>query len=56
MMHESLFKYINSYITAPLKGTELELVKKAFVLKKIEKKQYFPQEGEVRCANTLHYR
>lgn len=46
-MHEALFKYINGHITAPLKRTEIELVKKAFVPKKIRKKQYLLQEGEV---------
>src|SRR5258707_2746891 len=47
MMHEALFNYINSYIKSPLTTTEMKLVKDAFAPKKIRKKQYFLQEGEV---------
>lgn len=46
-MHDFLFKYINSYASARLTDSEMELIKKAFVPKKIRKKQYFLQEGEV---------
>lgn len=46
-MHESLIKYIESYVTTPLTEKEIEVVKNAFVLKKIRKKQYFLQEGQV---------
>src|SRR5258705_11925662 len=47
MMHEALFNYINSYIKSPLTTTEMKLVKDAFAPKKIRKKQYLLQEGEV---------
>ena len=46
-MHESLIKYIESYATTPLTEKEIEVVKNAVVLKKIRKKQYFLQEGQV---------
>ena len=46
-MHDALISYLHTYITTPLNTTEIELVKKAFVPKKIRKKQYFLQEGEV---------
>ena len=46
-MHESLIKYINSYATTPLTESEIELIKNTFVPKKIRKKQYFLQEGQV---------
>jgi CRP-like cAMP-binding protein len=46
-MHESLIKYINSYATTPLTGSEAELIKNTFVHKKIRKRQYLLQEGQV---------
>ncbi|HEV7783484.1 MAG TPA: Crp/Fnr family transcriptional regulator [Chitinophagaceae bacterium] len=46
-MHDSLIKYINSYTSTPLTDSEVELIKNAFVPKKIRKKQYFLQEGQV---------
>src|SRR3989442_15121277 len=46
-MHESLIRYINSYISTPLTDSEVELIKNTFVPKKIRKRQYFLQEGEV---------
>ena len=46
-MHESLIKYINSYATTPLTESEVELIKNTFVPKKIRKRQYFLQEGQV---------
>src|SRR6202048_1802445 len=50
-MHESLIKYINSYTSTPLTDSEEELIKNIFVPKKIRKRQYFLQEGEV-CKYT----
>ena len=46
-MHDSLIKYINSYTSTPLTNSEVELIKNTFVPKKIRKKQYFLQEGQV---------
>jgi CRP-like cAMP-binding protein len=46
-MHKSLIKYIESYANTPLTKKEIEVVKNAFVPKKIRKKQYFLQEGQV---------
>ena len=46
-MHDSLIKYINSYTSTPLTDSEIELIKDTFVPKKIRKKQYFLQEGQV---------
>jgi CRP-like cAMP-binding protein len=46
-MHDSLIKYINSYISTPLSDSQAALIKKTFVPKKLRKKQYFLQEGEV---------
>jgi CRP-like cAMP-binding protein len=46
-MHESLIKYINSYISTPLTASEIEVIKNIYVHKKIRKKQYFLQEGQV---------
>src|SRR5580658_8715010 len=46
-MYEILYKYINRFTATPLTGNEMELIKNAFVLKKIRKRQYLLQEGEV---------
>ena len=46
-MHDTLIKYINSYTSTPLTDSETELIKNTFVPKKIRKKQYFLQEGQV---------
>ena len=46
-MHQALIKYFNSYVTTPLSGSEEELIKNTFVPKKIRKRQYFLQEGQV---------
>jgi len=46
-MHELLIKYINSYSTTQLSDSEMELIKNAFVPKKIRRRQYFLQEGQV---------
>jgi|SRR6185436_2601057 len=46
-MHDSLIRYINSFASAPLTESEMEVIKKNFIPKKIRKKQYLLQEGEV---------
>jgi len=46
-MHEILYKYINRFTAIPLIEREMELIKNAFVLKKIRKRQYLLQEGEI---------
>jgi CRP-like cAMP-binding protein len=46
-MHDSLIKYINSYISTPLTKTQIELIEDTFVPKRIRKKQHILQEGEV---------
>ena len=46
-MHEYLIKYINSYATAPLTDSEVELIKNGFTPKKFRKRQYLLQQGEV---------
>lgn len=49
-MYDSLIKYINNYISVPLADKDIMLIKKAFVPKKIRKRQYLLQENEV-CKN-----
>jgi|SRR6266496_3950668 len=46
-MHESIITYINGYATTPLTDSEMELIKNTFIPKKIRKRQYFLQEGQV---------
>src|SRR3954467_909277 len=46
-MHEPLIKYINSYAITPLTKDEEELIRETFVYRKIRKKQYLLQAGEV---------
>src|SRR5688572_2838904 len=46
-MHESLIPYIQSFSTTLLKTDTLEEIRRLFVPRKIRKKQYFLQEGEV---------
>lgn len=46
-MYELLFKYISSYATSPLSGEDADLIKSVFIPKKLRKKQYLLQEGEV---------
>jgi CRP-like cAMP-binding protein len=46
-MYESFIKYINDYAATPLAENEIEVIKNTFVPKKIRKRQYFLQEGQV---------
>jgi CRP-like cAMP-binding protein len=46
-MHEKLIDYINQHISSPLSKEEEELVIATFQPKKLRKKQYFLQEGDV---------
>ena len=50
-MHDSLIKYINSFASAPLAESDIEVIKKTFIPKRMRKKQYLLQEGEV-CKYT----
>ncbi|MBA0885042.1 Crp/Fnr family transcriptional regulator [Flavobacterium undicola] len=50
-MHENLFSYINQYTALPLTSEEKALITNAFQPKKIRKKQYFLQEGDI-CKYT----
>lgn len=46
-MHKNLFAYINRYISSPLTIEDEALIAAAFQPKKLRKKQYFLQEGQV---------
>jgi len=46
-MHENLFAYINQHIASPLTSEEQALIAATFQPKKLRKKQYFLQEGDV---------
>jgi CRP-like cAMP-binding protein len=46
-MHESLIKYIERHSTTPLSEGDISSIKEAFVPKKLRKRQYFIQAGEV---------
>nr|WP_298148374.1 Crp/Fnr family transcriptional regulator [Flavobacterium sp.] len=46
-MHEKLIAYINQYSKLPLTAEEQALVTTSFQPKKLRKKQYFLQEGDV---------
>ncbi len=46
-MHETLFQYINQYANSSLTDEEKGLLSSAFLPKKLRKKQYFLQEGDV---------
>lgn len=50
-MHENLLTYINHYSKFPLTSEEESLIIAAYQPKKIRKKQYFLQEGDV-CKYT----
>ena len=46
-MHESLIKYIKGHSITPLTETEIEVIREVFIPKKLRKRQYLLQEGEV---------
>lgn len=46
-MHDIFRKYIDSYISSPIDDEQFEMVRQAFVPKKLRKKQYLVQEGDV---------
>jgi CRP-like cAMP-binding protein len=46
-MHEFLITYIKNHSTTPLSETDIEVIKEVFIPKKIRKRQYLLQEGEV---------
>lgn len=50
-MHKELIKYINNRATSPLTSQEEAMIVAAYQPKKLRKKQYFLQEGEV-CKNA----
>ena len=50
-MHEAIIKYIITHSTTPLTEKDVEVIKDVFVPKKIRKRQYLLQEGEV-CKHT----
>jgi CRP-like cAMP-binding protein len=46
-MHQSLLQYIQNYSSLPLSQAEIETIKNSFIPKKLRKRQYFLQEGNV---------
>lgn len=46
-MHESFIDYIRGHSATPLTESETEIIKNTFVPKKLRKRQYFLQEGNV---------
>lgn len=46
-MPEKLISYINKHASKPLSDGDVTLIRSAFTLKKLRKKQYFLQEGDV---------
>jgi len=46
-MHENLISYITKHSATPLSDNHITLIKEIFIPKKIRKRQYFLQEGEV---------
>jgi two-component sensor histidine kinase len=47
IMYDALLKHINSYSTTPITSNEFDLVKQAFVPRKLKRKEFFLQEGDV---------
>jgi len=50
-MHQQLINYINNHSTSPLTAAEEQLIVAGFQYKKLRKKQYFLQQGDV-CKYT----
>ncbi|NQX56841.1 Crp/Fnr family transcriptional regulator [Pedobacter panaciterrae] len=50
-MHEQLFDYINRYSKQTLSEQEMSIITSVMEPKRLRKKQYFLEEGEI-CANT----
>jgi CRP-like cAMP-binding protein len=50
-MHESLIIYIKNYSVTPLSESDIEAIRDVFIPKKLRKRQYLLQEGEV-CKHT----
>lgn len=46
-MFEVLYKYIARHASAPIPESEFEMIKNAFSFKKLRKRQYLLQEGEI---------
>ena len=46
-MHESLITYIKNYSVTPLSESDIEAIREVFIPKKLRKRQYLLQEGEV---------
>ncbi len=46
-MLDNLIQYINQHAASPLKDREVDAIKRIFVPKKLRKRQYFLQAGEV---------
>lgn len=46
-MHETLIQYINARTTTPLTDSESDIIRNIFTPRRIRKRQYFLQEGDV---------
>jgi len=46
-MHQAFFDFVSKHSTTPLTESDKELFKKLLIPKKLRKRQYFLQEGEV---------
>lgn len=46
-MHEALLFFIKNHSSTPLSESDVDIIKNVFIPKKIRKRQYFSQEGEI---------
>lgn len=46
-MHETLIQYINAHTANPLSESEMDIIKNIFKPRRIRKRQYFLQEGDI---------